>query len=118
LAVKAKLRFPGDLPWDKEYKLINEGGFVVFARKRNEWLILEKQVKKQPPKTFEVLMNGKLPEDIQLSLRRRCNSVVSLYADPDAHVKAIRNRIENIAATLPKHQAKFLTEWMMENLDD
>lgn len=118
MALKARLRYPSDLPWDMEYKLINQGGFRVFSRdKINNWVIFEKDIETVPSHNFEVLINGELPEDVQLGLRRRCNSVVSLYLEPEAHIEKIRTRLNNIAATLPKHRKKFVLLWIQNNVD-
>lgn len=118
MALKARLRYPNDLSWDMEYKLINQGGFRVFSRNKNTNIVIfEKDIETAPSHNFEVLVNGELEESVQLELRRRCNSVVSLYLEPEAHINTIRTRLNNIAATLPKHRKKFVLLWIQNNID-
>lgn len=137
MAVKARLKFPGDLPFPTEMKLIHEGKFIVFSRKRPEagdrgYIILEKMVplkipapkikdQTPPPKVqqcFDVLVNGELEKHVQDQLTDRCEKVVRLFLTPEAHQPEIRTRIELIAKTLPtKRQSDFVKKWMIENLD-
>jgi hypothetical protein len=113
MAATVRLRFRDDLPDHLEERLINRCGFRVYARKRYEYLIVEKV----PPYTcFEALVNGELPEHIQLALRKRMNNVISLYVDPDANEMEIRGRLERIAQTLPTFQRKFVRQWIDDNV--
>lgn len=115
---KCRLKFKPDIPWDREYKLVNEAGFRIYARKRGDFVIFEKDVPKFTPQhTLELLTDGQLPEHIQLALRKRCNAVVALYLSPEENVEAIKARLENIATTLPPHQMRFIKMWIQNNLD-
>lgn len=118
MATKARLKFVG-LTYEQEHKLIQEGGFIVYSRKRKSddhpgWVILEKLVRDYG-KGFEVLYGGKLPPDIQLHLTRRCNKIASMFPTNPGTVKM---RCERIASTLPRYQAAFIKDWIKENVDD
>jgi hypothetical protein len=115
VAIKAKLKLHGSIPWSLEHKLISGGGFRVFARRPNEWVILEKT--KSPFKP-EILINGELPEDVQQILITRCNRIVNMFMDPEAHKFVIRTRLENIARTLPPQQKKFVKTWIDNNVGE
>lgn len=112
MPVLAKIKFPGNLPWTMEHKLITKGGFKVFSRQGQEWLIVEKRTSTWKP---EVLVNGELAEDIQASLIKRCNTVVDQFHEPEIHMKSVRIRLTNISLTLPPLQRKFVQEWMIRN---
>lgn len=115
MAIKAKLRFRGDMPWALEHKLITRYGFRVFARSKTEWLIVEKIKTNFKP---EVLVNGELAEDIQATLIKRCNTIINHFAKPDEQEYVIRVRIANMAATLPPLQRKFVNEWVIRNIGE
>lgn len=115
MPVRARLKFPDPLPWSKESRLVNEGGFIIQARKRGEYLIVEKLAKPATPPKFEMLVNGELPEDVQLMLRRRCNGILMMFSD-STDVE-LRGRYDRVASTLPAHQAAFVRKWALENLD-
>lgn len=115
MAVKAKLKIRGDIPFQLEHKLCTKLGFRVFSRNHPEWVIVEKI---QRPWQAEVLVNGELPEEIQNSLIKRCNNIVGQFIDPDAYATTIRMRLDNIARTLPPLQRKFVHDWIERNVDD
>ncbi len=117
MAVRARLKFNGHMPWALESKLINKLGFRVQSRNGKEWLIVEK-VDDRKPIPFEVLINGRLPEDVQNQLLKRFNNILNQFAHPEEHLGVIKMRIENIIRTLPKHQAKFAEEWVERNLKE
>lgn len=114
MAVKAKLKFRGDLPWELEHKLCTKLGFRIYSRCQKDWLIVEKVDHGWKP---EVLVNGELPEDIRNTLIKRCNTIVNHFLDPDAHAYTIRTRLNNIAATLPPLQRKFVHDWITRNIE-
>lgn len=119
MSIKAKLQFTNGMSWNQEYKLIHEGGFRVVSRSRvTDILIMEKETPKAPSSTqFEMLVNGELPQTIQMDLRRQCNRVICMYSKPHDHIPAIKTRLNNIAATKPKHQQKFIQIWIQNNID-
>lgn len=110
MAIKAKLKFRGDMPWALEQKLIRHFGFRVFQRGGREFMIVEKV---KPAFKAEVLVNGELPEDIQNSLNKRCTTIVNHFLDPDSHEPEIRIRLNNIAKMLPPLQQKYIKDWIM-----
>lgn len=112
MAIKAKLKFRGDMPWELEHDLCYKYGFNVYSRKHPEWVILEKRIQSFVP---EVLVNGELPEEVQTVLTKRCNTIVNQFIDPDNHEKVIRMRITHMAGTLPAHQRKFVLDWLERN---
>ncbi len=124
MALKARIKFGPGMNWMTEYKLIHTGKFRVHARKRGEFLILEKELPKTlkpyEPVTsqqgFEFLINGELPEEIQNNLRSRCNGVVCMFEDPAQHLPEIEARLKNISSCLPHHQRKFVNKWAIDNL--
>jgi hypothetical protein len=118
MKVKAKIKFRGDLPWKMESLLVNKFGFYVYSRKKigdENWVILEKR---EQPKKFEVLVQGELPDHTKEELEERCRKIVNLWLDPDAHKDVIRTRVNNMAATLPPHQRKFVHDWVADNLSE
>lgn len=114
MATKAKMKFRGDIPHWLEHKLVNKYGFRVFSRLHNEYLIVEKLKSSFQP---EVLVNGELPNEIQLNLIKRCNTIMGHFNDPIANAYLIRLRIGNVANTLPPIQKKFVHEWLERNVE-
>lgn len=115
MAIKAKLKFKGDMPYWLENKLILKGGFAICSRHNREWIIVDKV---KPPFKAEVLINGELPEDIRNDLTKRCNTIVNHFLDPDSHKIAIKLRLGNMANLLPQLQGQFVREWIKNNVDE
>lgn len=115
MAIKAKLKFKGDMPWELEKKLINKFGFRVFQRGGREFMIVEKV---KPMFKPEVLVNGELPEDIQNNLNKRCTTIVSHFLDPDANEPLIRIRLGNLANCLPPLQKKYIKDWIVSQFGE
>ncbi len=114
MAVKARLKFRHDLHYELEHRLVHKYGFVIFSRLKDRFLVLEKQQRTWQP---EVLVNGALPEDVQNELIGRCNKVMEQFLDPDAYAHTIKIRLNNIAATLPPQQRRFIHEWISRNIE-
>ena len=114
MAVKAKLKFRGDMPWELELKLINKYGFRVATREHKQWVIVEKIKSNFKP---EVLVNGELEEEVTNNLIKRCNVIMGHFKDPIAQAYMIRVRLNNVAATLPPQQRKFVHEWIERNVE-
>lgn len=112
--IKARIKFRDVISWDLEHRMCTRFGFRIHGRKKDDYLILEKEFRQHPS---EVLVNGELPQDVQNMLIKRCNVIVGHFLDPDAHVFTIRTRLHNIAQTLPPLQRKFINDWMENNLD-
>lgn len=115
MAVTAKIKFRGDMPWHLESMLINKLGFRVFSRYNRDWIILEKVKSTFKP---EVLINGELPEDVQTMLIKRCNTIVNQFDEPELHLDTLRTRLHNMSQTLPVLQSKYVKEWAERNLKE
>lgn len=107
MPVKAKLRLRPDTPFKLEHRLVTKGGFKVFSRKPNEWIILEKRSKP----AFKVI-EGELAEDIKKTLLDRCNNIINMFSEPELHIGVIRRRLENVCLTLSPLQRDFVHKWM------
>lgn len=116
MAVKAKLKFRGDMPFTLEHKLLTKLGFRVVSRVGSAHVIVEKMTKSNFKP--EVLINGELPEDVVNMLIKRCNTVVGHFKDPDASKLVIELRLRNIAKTLPLLQGKYVEDWITRNLSE
>lgn len=115
MAVKAKLKFRGDMAWDLEHKLLTKYGFIIHSRDRREWVVVEKRKSNFVP---EVLVNGELPEEVQNTLNKRCITIVNHFDDPDAQLYIIRTRINNMSQTLPPLQRKYVQDWVERNVKE
>lgn len=134
MAVRAKLKYGPGLRWDQEYKLIHNGGFYIWSRQKGPdgWVIFAKDVGQKPIEelentkditphhipSFDVLVGGQLADDIKDKLNKQIRGVCDIYLDLDANQLQIRRRLERIAATLPKYQAKYVEDWVNQNLDE
>lgn len=111
MAIKAKLKLSGDLPWSLEHKLISSGGFKVFSRRPKEWVILEKL----KPSNFQpTVIDGKLDPVVVGDLLRRCNNICNMFHEPELHTRVIRMRLNNICLTLSPLERDFVQQWMNE----
>lgn len=115
MAIKARMKFRGDIRYDLEHKLITKFGFRVFSRLHREWIIVEKVKSNFQP---EVLTNGELDEETQKTLTKRCITIVNHFSDPDKSEYMIRVRIMNMANTLPPFQKKFVHDWIALNIGE
>ncbi len=118
MAIKAKIKFNANIPFPLEQKLMNKFGFRIAQRAGREWFIVEKIRSGIQGKHLEVLVNGELPEEIQNNLRKRCNTIVNHFNDPDAHKDVIENRLKVVASLLPPRQKQFILDWIKNNVND
>jgi hypothetical protein len=116
VAIKARVKFRGDIPWELEHKLISRFNFRVSERCSNDFVVMEKPNSAKPK--LEVLVNGKLPMHIQEELVRRCHTIVNHFTDPESHLAVIKIRLHNIGLTLPPIQRKFVEDWATANLKE
>lgn len=110
MAVSARVKFSGAMPFEMEHKLV-KAGFRVSSRAGREWMILER-VKVKVTKVPEIIAGAELDEGVKSDLLSRCNTVVNCFHEPELHLKSIRIRLKNIAMTLPIDQRKFVHDWM------
>lgn len=133
MAVRVKLKYGPGLRPDQEHKLVHQAGFYIWSRMKGPdgWVIFAKDIERLDslPKVknldtqhigrpnLEVLHNGQLPDDVKDMLNKRIKAVIEFFVDPDAFQLQIKRRLELVARTLPKYQAKYVTDWIDENIE-
>ena len=138
MALKAKLRFRDNLPWETERVLFNRFGFRIHARKMHEYLIVEKQALpravrnklqvieggksapvSQAVQAPTIVLENKLPVHTVADLMKRINNICNMFPNQrQEQTYVIRTRLNNICQTLPREEANFVRDWMEENMPE
>ena len=121
MAIKCRYRVRGHLAFVTEAKLVNKYGFRIHSRKPGEWVIIEREVRKEKglPAVDDIPEHPEnhIPWDRQGELIRRCCAITDFFIDPQAHLKTIQIRTNNFAQTLPPIEKAFVQQWMDRNLE-
>lgn len=108
---KVRLKFKSGIPI-KLQNILAAYGFSYHSSKLGEWIMYQKV-----PEVPEFDNSG-LSKAVQGHLRARINKIEDAYIDPYAHVKDIKEQCLKMADTLPALQAKWVLDWVTENLDN
>lgn len=109
---KRQLKFKSDIPLRLEYALVNRFGFNFVSRKKNEWVIYEREVK---PGYVDF---SDLKEDVITDLTRRVNRIVMSFEQPEEHLVQIKARCTNLARTLTPKQRAWVMDWIKRVIDE
>lgn len=116
-----RLKLKHNIPFYLEQKLIHKLGYVVEKRIPQDsiWFI-QRSVMRGPIAANKNIVAAAAPVVQigmlrQAELMRRCDNIADFFPDPYNQAKAIRQRLHNMAQTLPSLQER---QFVLDFMDD
>lgn len=118
MALAVRLELSKNLPFRTEHKLINERGFYVYQRTPTTVILAKNDGWVPYSKRKESITDPlQLPEEVTNELAKRCNKILDFYLDWESNLPTVKQRLENLARTLPTIEGEWVRNWTFNNVN-